>query len=307
MKLGLVIGYWNNAGPAGGRRRADQGRRGAWGSTACGRPRPTAPTRSPRWRGGGARPRRSAWAPAITQISARTPASTAMTAITLDHLSDGRLILGLGVSGPQVVEGWYGAAVREAAGPDPGVRRDPPPDLRARGGRLPGQPLPDAARRRAGGTGLGKPLKSIVQAAARRHPHPPRRRGPEERRPGGRDRRRLAADLLLAQVRPATTGPPSPRASPGRGRPPHARGLRGRPAWCPRSSATTSRPAPTCCGRCTRSTSAAWAPATTTSTSTSSAAWATRASATTSRTSTSPAARTRPSPRCRRPWSRTSP
>jgi F420-dependent oxidoreductase-like protein len=45
---------------------------------------------------------------AIVQISARTPASTAMHALTLDHLSKGRLILGLGVSGPQVVEGWYG-------------------------------------------------------------------------------------------------------------------------------------------------------------------------------------------------------
>jgi F420-dependent oxidoreductase-like protein len=44
----------------------------------------------------------------ILQLSARTPASTAMHAITLDHLSNGRLILGLGLSGPQVVEGWYG-------------------------------------------------------------------------------------------------------------------------------------------------------------------------------------------------------
>jgi F420-dependent oxidoreductase-like protein len=44
----------------------------------------------------------------IMQISARTPACVAMTAMTIDHLSQGRLILGLGVSGPQVVEGWYG-------------------------------------------------------------------------------------------------------------------------------------------------------------------------------------------------------
>jgi F420-dependent oxidoreductase-like protein len=44
----------------------------------------------------------------IAQLSARTPASTAMHALTLDHLSEGRVILGLGVSGPQVVEGWYG-------------------------------------------------------------------------------------------------------------------------------------------------------------------------------------------------------
>lgn len=45
---------------------------------------------------------------AIMQISARTPAAAAMTAITLDHISNGRLHLGIGVSGPQVVEGWYG-------------------------------------------------------------------------------------------------------------------------------------------------------------------------------------------------------
>jgi F420-dependent oxidoreductase-like protein len=45
---------------------------------------------------------------AIAQISARTPAATAMAAMTLDHLSGGRVILGIGASGPQVVEGWYG-------------------------------------------------------------------------------------------------------------------------------------------------------------------------------------------------------
>jgi F420-dependent oxidoreductase-like protein len=45
---------------------------------------------------------------AIMQMSARTPTATAMAAITLDHLSNGRFILGLGASGPQVVEGWYG-------------------------------------------------------------------------------------------------------------------------------------------------------------------------------------------------------
>src|SRR5437016_4233805 len=45
---------------------------------------------------------------AIMQIPARTPANTAMTAATLDLLSGGRFLLGLGTSGPQVVEGWHG-------------------------------------------------------------------------------------------------------------------------------------------------------------------------------------------------------
>ena len=47
---------------------------------------------------------------AILQMPARTPTMTAMTALTLDHLSGGRFIVGLGPSGPQVVEGWYGAS-----------------------------------------------------------------------------------------------------------------------------------------------------------------------------------------------------
>lgn len=44
----------------------------------------------------------------IMQMSARQPAAAAMAAMTLDHLSGGRTILGIGASGPQVVEGWYG-------------------------------------------------------------------------------------------------------------------------------------------------------------------------------------------------------
>src|SRR5919106_530290 len=98
---------------------------------------------------------------AITQISARTPASTAMTAITLDHLSGGRLILGLGVSGPQVVEGWYG---QDYAKPLSRTReyidivrrivaREEPVEYH---GEHYSMPLP-------GGTGLGRPLKSIVR------------------------------------------------------------------------------------------------------------------------------------------------
>ena len=47
---------------------------------------------------------------AIMQMSARTPSMTAMTAMTLDHLSGGRFMVGIGPSGPQVIEGWYGDA-----------------------------------------------------------------------------------------------------------------------------------------------------------------------------------------------------
>ena len=98
---------------------------------------------------------------AITQISARTPASTAMTAITLDHLSGGRVILGLGVSGPQVVEGWYGqdyakplARTREYVDIVRRiVARDEPVSYAGEHYAMPLQ----------GGTGLGKPLKSIVR------------------------------------------------------------------------------------------------------------------------------------------------
>src|ERR687886_1761835 len=45
---------------------------------------------------------------AIFQIPGRSPAMTAMTAATLDNISDGRMVLGIGTSGPQVAEGWHG-------------------------------------------------------------------------------------------------------------------------------------------------------------------------------------------------------
>ena len=99
---------------------------------------------------------------AIMQIAARTPAMTAMTAVTLDALSSRRFLLGLGVSGPQVVEGWHG----EPFGKPLGKMREYVAIVRAILARE--KPLVHAGEHYRipytgpGATGLGKPLKSIV-------------------------------------------------------------------------------------------------------------------------------------------------
>lgn len=99
---------------------------------------------------------------AIMQIPARTPAMTAMTAMTLDGLSGGRFLLGLGTSGPQVVEGWHGQAwdrpltsMREYIAIIKKILfRDAPVELAGEKYQLP--------YRGPGSKGLGKPLKSIL-------------------------------------------------------------------------------------------------------------------------------------------------
>jgi F420-dependent oxidoreductase-like protein len=99
---------------------------------------------------------------AIMQMPARTPAMTAMTAMTLDALSGGRFILGLGPSGPQVIEGWHGVAygkpltrtreyvaiVRQI------LAREGPLEFKGEHYEIP--------YAGAGASGLGKPLKSIL-------------------------------------------------------------------------------------------------------------------------------------------------
>jgi F420-dependent oxidoreductase-like protein len=94
------------------------------------------------------------------QLSARAPAAAAMAAMTMDHLSGGRFILGLGASGPQVVEGWYGqpypkplartreyiSIVREI------VAREKPVEHHGEQYQLPSR----------SGMGIGKPLKSTI-------------------------------------------------------------------------------------------------------------------------------------------------
>ncbi|HVX17742.1 MAG TPA: LLM class F420-dependent oxidoreductase [Acidimicrobiales bacterium] len=99
---------------------------------------------------------------AVCQLSARTPTATAMTALTLDHLTGGRMILGLGASGPQVVEGWYGeryprplARTREYVEIIRRVlAREEPLTFDGDFYQLP-RTGPDT-------TGLGKPIKSIT-------------------------------------------------------------------------------------------------------------------------------------------------
>ena len=66
----------------------------------------------------------------IMQMQARTPACTAMTALTLQALSNNRFLLGIGASGPQVVEGWHGVPFGKPHGAHPRVHRNPAQDLR---------------------------------------------------------------------------------------------------------------------------------------------------------------------------------
>ncbi len=106
LKLGYNTGYWSAGPPAGVTEAVAEAERlgfnSIWTAEAYGS---DALTPLAWW---GASTRTVQLGTAIMQMSARTPAATAMAAITMDHLSDGRFILGLGASGPQVVEGWYG-------------------------------------------------------------------------------------------------------------------------------------------------------------------------------------------------------
>ncbi|MEU6785201.1 LLM class F420-dependent oxidoreductase [Nonomuraea angiospora] len=155
MKLGLNLGYWQrNADDATESVLAAErlGYDSVWTAEAYGSDvfTPLA------WYG--ARTSRIKLGTSIAQISARPPVTTAMTAMTLDHLTGGRLLLGVGASGPQVVEGWYGqpfakplARTREYVEIMRKVwRREEP--VTSDG---PHYPLPLA-------DGLGKPLKLIT-------------------------------------------------------------------------------------------------------------------------------------------------
>ena len=98
----------------------------------------------------------------IMQLAGRTPAMCAMTMSTLDALSEGRVLVGLGLSGPQVIEGWHGtpydkpvARLREYVEILRKIwAREEPVSLDGKAYQLPYQG--------PGATGLGKPLKSIL-------------------------------------------------------------------------------------------------------------------------------------------------
>src|SRR5690625_765011 len=160
LKLGLHLGYWFAGPPAGVAETLaaaeDLGFDSVWTAEAYGSDcfTPLA------WHGAATEHMRLGTA--VCQMSARTPVATAMTALTLDHLSGGRMMLGLGASGPQVVEGWYGQPY-----PRPLERtreyveiirrvlaRDEPVEFRGRHFSLPLEG--------EGSTGLGKPLRSTT-------------------------------------------------------------------------------------------------------------------------------------------------
>ena len=158
LKLGLNTGYWAGGPPPGAAASIAEaealGFDSVWTAEAYGS---DCLTPLAWW---GASTERLKLGTAIVQMSARQPAATAMAAMTMDHLSNGRFILGLGVSGPQVVEGWYGmpfakplARTREYIGilREIWARQGP---LRSAGPHYP-LPLPH-------GTGLGKPLKASI-------------------------------------------------------------------------------------------------------------------------------------------------
>jgi F420-dependent oxidoreductase-like protein len=159
MKLAVHMGYWSGA-PIDVMPLVEEAERlgfdSVWSAEAYGSDAVTTVA----WVA--ARTQRIDVGTAIMQIPARTPAVTAMTAITLDHLSNGRFRLGLGMSGPQVVEGWHGVAYGKPLAKTREyveivraiLRRDKPVEHTGEYFTIPASG-PEA-------TGLGKPLKTIV-------------------------------------------------------------------------------------------------------------------------------------------------
>ena len=253
LRLGLNLGYWAGGPPPGAAETVQEADRlgfdSVWTAEAYGSDALTAAGLV------GRRDQQIKLGTAIVQISARTPAATAMAAMTLDHLSGGRFILGLGVSGPQVVEGWYGqpfakplARTREYIE----ILRD----IWAREGRSPTTgphyplPLP-------GGTGLGKPLKSSV--------HPLREDIPIYLAAEGPKNIAMAAEMcdgwLPLFYSPHHDGFYREALDRGlaRGGAPQPRGLRGRRHGAADRHRRRRGGGRRACARCTPCTSAGWA------------------------------------------------
>ena len=162
LKLGIQFGYWQAQPPQNTVTLAQEAEKlgcdiaftaEAWGSDAF-TPLAFLAAHTERIRLG----------TAVVQLSARTPTAAAMHALTLDHLSGGRFTLGLGVSGPQVVEGWYGqpfskplARTREYLHIIRQVLAREAPVVNAG----PHYPLPYPADA-PGSWGMGKPLRAIT-------------------------------------------------------------------------------------------------------------------------------------------------
>jgi F420-dependent oxidoreductase-like protein len=170
LKLGLNVGYWASQAPGPATLEAIKeaerlGFDSVWTSEAYGC---DVLTPLAWW---GSQTETVKLGTSIMQMSARRPTAAAMAAMTMDHLSGGRFILGLGVSGPQVVEGWYGepfakplartreyvSIVRDV------VARQAPVDSD-------GVHYPLPVHGRAGITGLGKPIKTTLHPLRERIP-----------------------------------------------------------------------------------------------------------------------------------------
>jgi F420-dependent oxidoreductase-like protein len=160
LKLGLTLGYWGAQPPEGFLEKAIEaeglGFDSVWTAESWGNDVFTPLT----WIA--AHTSKIRLGSGIAQLSARTPTAAAMSALSIDHLSQGRMILGLGVSGPQVVEGWYG---QPFAKPLSRTREyiDIIRQVMKREGPVsndgPHYPMPYKGE---GSWGMGKPLKPMV-------------------------------------------------------------------------------------------------------------------------------------------------
>src|SRR5687768_3957515 len=161
MKLGIQLGYDDPIGSVATAQEADRlGFDSVWTSEAWGADAVTVAS----WIA--ATTEQIGIGTAIMQIAARTPAMTAMTVATLDQLSGGRVLLGLGTSGPQVVEGWHGAPWGKPLGRTREYVEIVRSALRRETVEHHG-PHYDIPYTGEGSTGLGKPLKLILKPLRR--------------------------------------------------------------------------------------------------------------------------------------------